>query len=147
MSKLNELIDIKEIKLTLQNYKNALGIFSEYLNNRYDVDFSGYCETRMKELEQPKILMYRCIQVRPAINGMFEILGQLYPEDYCIAGFNLADLPNHFELVEPEPEPEKITWMEVKALIQDIVSSGYWPPIPKSLPLIEAINRIKTDHL
>ena len=130
-----------------QNYKNALGIFSEYLNNRYDVDFSGYCETRIKELEKPEIPMYKCIQLPPANNGMFEI-GILYSEKYYFLGFNLSDLPKHFELVEPEPEPEpeKITWHEVVTLIEGFKRKTHLPQ-GFYIELMKIINRIKTDYL
>jgi len=137
------------MKLTKQDYQNALKVWPEWdsVYNDYS-SFDLYCTAKIKELEQPKTLMYRCIQVRPAINGMFEILGQLYPENYCIAGFNLADLPNHFELVEPEPEPEKITWQEVVTLIQDVgVSCGYLSSDSVCSKLILLRNRIKKDHL
>lgn len=136
------------MELTKQDYQSALEIWLSYRKGDSELSFPGYIEVKLDELEQPEEKMYKCIQLPPSNNGICKI-GSLYSEHYVFLGFPLSDLPNHFELVEPEPEPEpeKITWHEVKALIQDIVSSGYWPPIPKSLPLIEAINRIKTDHL
>ena len=135
------------MKLTKQDYQNALIIWSSYRDeDPFPYSFPKYIEVKLDELEQPKTLMYRCIQVRPAINGMFEILGELYPEDYCIAGFNLADLPKHFELVEPEPEPEKITWEEVVTLIKNYkrktsLPQGFY------IELMKILERIKIDHL
>ena len=138
---------MKEIKLTLQDYKNAINLWNEWQYATIVKSFPKYIEEIIDELEKPETLMYRCIKLPHAINGMFEILGQLYPENYCIAGFNLADLPNHFELVEPEPEPEKITWQEVEMLINNTVISNYLPPDSIYSDLIKLLNRIKTDHL
>jgi len=137
------------MKLTKQDYQNVLKVWPEW--DKFYMDypsFDAYCKAKIKELQKPQLPVYRCIQLPPNDRKIFEI-GKLYANCYWCVGFPLSELPFHFELVEPEPEPEpeKITWQEVKALIQDIVSSGYWPPIPKSLPLIEAINRIKKDHL
>lgn len=134
------------MEYTKQNYKNALEIFSEYLNNRYDVDFSGYCETRIKELEQPKISMYKCIKVPNYNLGTFE-LGKTYSPDWNCCGFKMFDLPNHFELIVPKPESEKITWDEVRTVISNALGSVYWPPVLDSLPLVMVSNRIKKDYL
>ena len=137
---------MKEIKLTLQDYKNAINLWNEWQYATIVKSFPKYIEEIIDELEKPETLMYRCIKLPHAINGMFEILGQLYPENYCIAGFNLADLPNHFELVEPESEPEKITWDEVVTLIENYKRKTSLPQ-RFYIELIKILRRIKTDHL
>ena len=135
------------MKLTKQDYQNALIIWSSYcFKTDNELTFPGYIEVKLDELENPEEKMYKCIQLPPA-NNIFHKIGSLYSEHYNFLGFPLSDLPNHFELVEPEPEPEKITWQEVKALIQDIVSCGYLAPDSVCSNLIQLRNRIKTDHL
>ena len=137
------------MKLTKQDYQSALEIWPEW--DKFYMDypsFDAYCQAKIIELEKQKLKkpMYRCIKL-PHANGMFKI-GNLYTENYCIVGFSLSELPFHFELVEPEPEPEKITWEELVTLIQDIgVSCGYLAPDSVCSKLIQLCNRIKTDHL
>ena len=128
------------MELTKQDYQSALEIWSSYcFKTDNELTFPGYIEVKLDELEEqkPQFPQYRCIQLPPANNGMFEI-GILYSEKYYFLGFNLSDLPKHFELIVPEPKPEKITWEEVRNLIYREINT------PRG---IEILKRIKTDHL
>lgn len=128
---------MKEIKLTLQDYKNAINLWNEWQYATIVKSFPKYIEEIIDELEKPEIPMYKCIQVPPANNGMYKI-GNLYTDSYWGAGLCLSDLLKHFELVVPEYKPEKITWEEVRNLIYREINT----------PLgIEILKRIKTDHL
>ena len=135
------------MEYTAQDYQNALEIWFSYRNGDSELSFTGYIEQKRDQLEQPEKLMYKCIKLPPANNGSIKI-GNLYSNSYWYAGLCLADLPNHFELVEPEPKPEKITWEEVKALIQDVgVSCGHLAPDSVCSKLKNILRRIKKDHL
>ena len=128
---------MKEIKLTLQDYKNAINLWNEWQYATIVKSFPKYIEEIIDELEQPEKLMYKCIKLPPANNGCIKI-GNLYSNSYWYAGLCLSDLPKHFELVVPEPKPEKITWEEVRNLIYREINT------PRG---IEILKRIKTDHL
>ena len=126
------------MEYTKQDYKNAIGIFNDWsFDYNIKITFADYIEEIIDELKQPKTPMYKCIQLPPANNGMFKI-GNLYADTYWGAGLCLSDLPNHFELDEPETKPEKITWEEVRNLIYREINT------PRG---IEILKRIKTDHL
>ena len=135
------------MKLTKKDYQNALKVWPEWegVYNDYS-SFDLYCTAKIKELEQPEEKMYKCIQLPSRNNGNFKI-GSLYSEHYNFLGFPLSDLPNHFELVEPEPEPEKITWEELVTLIQHGGGCCYLAPDSVCSNLIQLRNRIKKDHL
>ena len=127
------------MKLTKKDYQSALKIWLSYcFKTDNELTFPGYLEVKLDGFEEQKLKtpMYRCIKL-PHANGMFKI-GNLYTENYCIVCFSLSELPFHFELVEPEPEPEKITWEEVRNLIYREINT------PRG---IEILKRIKTDHL
>lgn len=111
------------MEYTKQDYKNAIGIFNDWsFDYNIKITFADYIEEIIDELEKPEILMYRCIQTPPNRDFYFKV-DELYNNSCLPNWFYLSDLPNHFELVEPEPKPEKITWWE------------------------ELNERIKTDHL
>ena len=95
--------------------------------------------------EQPKTPMYRCIQLPRIKDGFFK-LGELYDNIGLPKSCNLSDLPKHFELVEPEPEPEKITWQEVVTLIEGFKRKTFLPQ-GFYIELKKILERIKTDHL
>lgn len=138
------------MKYTKQDYQNALEIYnvSSGLKN-IEISFPKYIKAKLSELEQPKTPLYRCIQTPPHRDFYFKV-DDLYNKYSLPNWFNLSDLPNHFELVEPEPEPEpeKITWQEVKALIQDVgVSCGHLAPDSVCSKLKNILRRIKKDHL
>ena len=133
------------MKLTAQDYRNALKVWPEW--DKFYMDypsFDAYCKAKIKELQKPQLPMYRCIKL-PHANGMFKI-GNLYTENYCIVGFSLSELPFHFKLVDPEPEPEKITWDEVVTLIENYKRKTSLPQ-RFYIELIKILRRIKTDHL
>ena len=137
---------MKEIKLTLQDYKNAINLWNEWQYATIVKSFPKYMEEKIDELEQPEIPMYRCIKLPPANNGMFKI-GNLYADTYWGAGLCLSDLPNHFELNEPETKPEKITWNEVVALIEKFKRKEFFLSQDFYIEILKTICQIKTDHL
>lgn len=126
-----------EKELTEQDYQSALKIWLSYcFKTDNELTFPGYIEVKLDELEEPEEKMYKCIQLPQNTTRDF-ILGKLYINSWFI-GFYLSDLPNHFELIVPEPKPEKITWEEVRNLIYREINT------PRG---IEILKRIKTDHL
>ena len=129
------------MKLTKQDYQNALKIYNVWFKEyRIEISFPKYIKEKR---EQPETPMYRCIQVPPN-RGFYFKVGELY--NSLPTWFNLSDLPNHFELVEPEPEPEKITWQEVITLIDKIKSKGFLPQ-DFYIEILKTIRQIQTDHL
>jgi len=134
------------MKLTKQDYQSALEIYnvSSGLKN-IEISFPKYIKAKLSEVEQPETLMYRCIKVPYIKDGFFK-LGELYDNSGLPKSCNLSDLPNHFELVEPEPEPEKITWEEVITLIENYKRKTSLPQ-RFYIELIKILERIQTDHL
>jgi len=127
------------MKLTKEDYQNALIIWSSYRDDElFTYSFLKYIEVKLDELEKLEEKMYKCIQLPPANNGNFKI-GSLYSEHYNFLGFHLSDLPKHFELVVPEPEPEKITLEEAVKILHRTNSYDCDP--------LDLLNRLKTDHL
>ena len=136
------------MKLTKQDYQNALIIWSSYcFKTDNELTFPGYIEVKLDEFENPEEKMYKCIQLPPA-NNIFHKIGSLYSEHYNFLGFPLSDLPKYFELVEPAPAPapEKITWEEVVTLIESFKRKTFLPQA-FYIELIKILDRIKTDHL
>ena len=136
---------MKEIKLTLQDYKNAINLWNEWQYATIVKSFPKYMEEIIDKLENTEEKTYRCIQLPPNDRKIFEI-GKLYANCYWCAGFPLSDLPNHFELVVPEPKPEKITWQEVVTVTKSFIRKTYLPQA-FYIELIKILDRIKTDHL
>ena len=130
------------MKFTKQDYQNVLKVWPEWDKVYMDYpSFDLYCTSKIKELQKPQLPVYRCIQLPSRNNGNFE-LGKLYNTDWYCCGFSLPDLPFHFELTEPEPEPEKITMLDISNMLEigfanhSIGREG-----------IKIIDRIKKDHL
>ena len=137
------------MKLAAQDYRSALDAFYEWDNDHGNCKsyfFESYCKDKIKELEKPENPQYKCIK-EPIMynNGTFE-LGKIYNNYWRCCGFSLLDLPNHFELVVPEPEPAKITWEEVGNLIESFKRQTFLPQ-GFYIELKKILNRIKTDHL
>ena len=87
------------MKLTKQDYQNALEIWSSYCHDEpHPYSFPKYIEVKLDEL------------------------------------------------TEPEPEPEKITWLEVVTLIKNYKRKTSLPQ-RFYIELIKILERIKTDHL
>ena len=135
------------MELTKQDYQSALEIYNDWsIDYHIKLSFPEYMEEKIDELEEQKLKtpMYKCIQVPQNTTRDFT-LGKLYINSWFI-GFYLSDLPFHFELIEPEPEPEKITWQEVVTLIEGFKRTTFLPQ-GFYMELMKIINRIKTDHL
>ena len=138
---------MKEIKLTLQDYKNAINLWNEWQYATIVKSFPKYMEEIIDELEQPEIPHYRCIKLPPINYGIFK-LGKLYRiPSWC--GISLSDLPFHFELVEPEPEPEseKITWQQISDLIENFKRKEFFLSQDFYIEILKTICQIKIDHL
>lgn len=102
------------MKLTAQDYRNAIGIRAEWYAS--DQHFINKCNERIAELEKPASKRYKCIKEATGSTRLTDYvyaIGGIHDENSRIGDFLVQELPFHFELIPELVKKEPITMAEV----------------------------------